>query len=241
MVPPASGGTWTNTVLHNFTTNPSAPGYANGCSPWTLILGPNGRLFGTASYCGAGGGTVFRLTPPTGSGTSWTFALLYTFGSTVTSSNGYNPFGLVVAKGGVLYGTTAVGGSASSGTVYSLTPNNTGSPWSETIIHNFTGSPDGNYPLSGVILGPSGVLYGATAGGGLSDTSCGAYPGCGTVFQLTNGSSGWTETILHSFAPTGGDAINPNPGPLLERGGNLYGTTYNGGADNEGAVYAIHP
>jgi uncharacterized repeat protein (TIGR03803 family) len=241
MVPPASGGTWTNTVLHNFTTNPSAPGYANGCVPWTLILGPNGGLFGTASYCGVGGGTVYRLTPPTGSGTSWNFALLYSFGSAVTSPNGYNPYGLVFGKGGVLYGTTTAGGGARYGTVYSLTPSGTGSPWNETIIHDFTGSPDGNYPLSGVILGPAGSLYGTTAGGGLSNTTCGAYPGCGTVFQLTPGSSGWTETILHNFAPTGGDAINPNPGPLLQRGGNLYGVSYLGGASNDGAVYAVHP
>jgi len=242
MVPPTSGGAWTNTVLHNFTTNPSAPGYANGCVPWTLILGPNGRLFGTASYCGVGGGTVYRLTPPTGGDTSWGFSLLYTFGSSVTSSNGYNPFGLVFGKGGVLYGTTAVGGSSRYGTVYSLTPNGTGTPWTETIVHNFTGSPDGNYPLSGVILGPAGSFYGATAGGGLSNTTCGAYPGCGTIFQLTPGSGGiWTETILHNFAPTGGDAINPNPGALLQRGGVLYGVSYTGGASNNGAVYAIHP
>jgi uncharacterized repeat protein (TIGR03803 family) len=59
---------------------------------------------------------------------------------------------------------------------------------------------------------------------------------------LIPGSGGsWTETILHNFAPTGGDAINPNPGPLLERGGNLYGATYNGGTSNDGAVYAVHP
>jgi uncharacterized repeat protein (TIGR03803 family) len=59
---------------------------------------------------------------------------------------------------------------------------------------------------------------------------------------LIPGSGGfWTETILHNFTPTGGDAINPNPGVLLERGGNLYGTAYWGGADGDGAVYAIHP
>jgi uncharacterized repeat protein (TIGR03803 family) len=240
MVPPTSGRTWTNSVLHNFNANPGAPGYAAGCVPWSLILTTNGYLYGTALDCGASGGTVFRLTPPA-TGTNWTLAVLYTFGSAPSSANGFNPFGLIFGKGGVLYGTTGSGGSAGLGIVYSLTPNNTGSPWTESIIHNFTGSPDGNSPLSGVVLSTSGVLYGTTGGGGLSNDTCGDFPGCGIVFQLSPGSSGWTETILHNFASTGGDAMNPNPGPLLQRGGNLYGATYNGGADNDGAVYAIHP
>jgi uncharacterized repeat protein (TIGR03803 family) len=241
---PASGGGWTYTALHNFNSNPSAPGYANGCNPWSLIAGPNGGLYGTTQYCGASGsgGTAFRLTPPSGSGTNWNFTLLYTFGSS-TSLNGNGPLGLVIGAGGVLYGTTASGGTSSNGTVYSLAPSGSGTPWTQTIIHNFAGAPsDGIIPLSGVVVGPSGVLYGTTAGGGLSNASCGSYPGCGTVFQLTPGTGGtWTETILHNFTSTGGDAVNPNPGPLLVHGGNLYGTTYNGGGRNNGAVYVIHP
>jgi len=243
MVPPASGGTWTYTVLHNFNINPRSAGYANGCNPWSLILGPKGDLYGTTIYCGLGGGTVYRLAPPSGGGTIWSLSLLYSFGASNTSPNGYNPYGLLIGLSGVLYGGTAQGGSSGYGTIYSLTrpQSGTGGPWTETILHTFA-LVDGNDPTAGVILGPAGSLYGATSGGGSHGGLCGFYLGCGTVFQLTPGPDGtWTETVLHSFAPTGGDAINPNPGPLLERGGNLYGATYNGGADGNGAVYAIHP
>jgi uncharacterized repeat protein (TIGR03803 family) len=240
-----SGGVWTYTTLHSFNDNSSDPGYANGCNPWSLLFGPDGDLYGTALYCGLGTGTVFRLSRPAGGGTGWGFHLLYSLGTSSTSPNGAYPYGLLIGLSGVLYGGTAEGGSSGYGTIYSLTrpQAGTGGPWTEAVIHNFAeGSGDGIYPLSGVILGPAGSLYGATAGGGLSDTTCGSYPGCGTVFQLIPGSGGlWTETVLHNFAAAGGDAINPNPGVLLERGGNLYGTTYNGGANGDGAVYAVHP
>jgi uncharacterized repeat protein (TIGR03803 family) len=238
---PSAGGTWNYTVLHNFNLDESAPGYANGCEPSSMVPGPNGVLYGTANECGVAGGTIFKLTPPT-TGTNWNFTLLYTFGDLPTSANGYGPNGLVIGKNGVLYGTTAYGGSAGFGIVYSLTPDNTGPPWTETIVHSFTGGPgDGNLPLSGVILGPAGTLYGATGGGGLSNNTCQNFSGCGTVFQLTPSGGGWRETILHSFSPTGGDAINPNAGPLLQSFGNLYGATYAGGAGNVGTVYTVHP
>jgi uncharacterized repeat protein (TIGR03803 family) len=237
-----SGGVWAYTTLHNFNDNSSDPGYANGCNPWTLIFGPDDNLYGIALFCGLGGGTVYRLYP-TGGATGWGFNLIYSFGASSTSLNGAYPYGLLIGLNGVLYGGTAEGGSSAYGTIYSLTrpQAGTGGPWTEAILLNFALS-DGNDPTAGVILGPAGGLYGTTSGGGYYGGLCGFYLGCGTVFQLTPGPDGvWTETVLHNFAPTGGDAINPNPGPLLERDGDLYGTTYNGGADGDGAVYAIHP
>ena len=89
-----------------------------------------------------------------------------------------------------------------------------------------------------------GWIYRLTppAAGGSSETRCGFYNGCGTIFQLTPSSGGvWTETVLQDFVSSGGDAINPNPGRLLLRSGTLYGASYQGGASNLGAVYAVHP
>jgi uncharacterized repeat protein (TIGR03803 family) len=235
-----SGGAWTYTVLHNFNSYPNERGYANGCTPWSIILAPGGGLYGTALYCGVNQGVVYRLSPPTAGHTNWNETVLHTFG---LDPDGNTPYGLVVGKGGVLYGATASGGngfeSHGSGIVYSLTPS--GGTWTETILYSFAPTNDGNTP-DAVILGPNGSLYGATAGGGSSEALCGAFNGCGTVYQLTPGSGGvWTETILHDFAPTGGDAINPNPGPILLHNGSLYGGSYNGGANGNGAVYAVHP
>ncbi len=175
-----SGGVWTYTTLHNFNDNSSDPGYANGCNPWSLLFGPDGDLYGTALYCGLGGGTVYRLSHSTGSGTGWGFNLLYSFGTSSTSLNVAYPYGLLIGLNGLLYGGTAEGGSSAYGMIYSLTrpvAGTGGGPWTEAVIHNFTGGPgDGIYPLSGVILGPAGSLYGTTGGGSLSDTSCGTDP-----------------------------------------------------------------
>src|SRR5438445_5113046 len=61
LTPPAAGGTWTYSVINNFSNNPAEPAYARGCTPWSLVLGPNGSLYGTTIYCGQGGGVVYQL------------------------------------------------------------------------------------------------------------------------------------------------------------------------------------
>jgi uncharacterized repeat protein (TIGR03803 family) len=234
MAPPSGGSGWTYTVIHDFTDNPSAPGYVNGCTPFGLIVAPAGRLYGVNDGCGAGSGTVFRLAPSSSGG--WNFTLIYSF----SGSDGDYPTDLLLGSGGVLYGAGG-GGLYGQGVTYSLTPPAGGGSWTETILHNFAATGDGNVP-GPLMPGPGGILYGATSGGGVNETSCSAYPGCGTVYRLTPGSGGvWTEDILYEFSPTGGDASNPNMGPLVEHGGNLFGVTYYGGATGNGAVYEVHP
>jgi uncharacterized repeat protein (TIGR03803 family) len=46
----------------------------------------------------------------------------------------------------------------------------------ETVLHSFTGGPDGGQPYTGVILGPDGNLYGTTAFGGQTNA--------GVVFEI---------------------------------------------------------
>jgi uncharacterized repeat protein (TIGR03803 family) len=63
----------------------------------------------------------------------------------------------------------------------------------------------------------------------------GGTSGYGTVFQLD--SSG-TLTVLHSF--TGGsDGAYPEAGLTADTAGNLYGTTYGGGASGQGTVFQV--
>lgn len=102
----------------------------------------------------------------------------------------------------------------------------------EKVLYSFTGGSDGGHPNGALIEGPTGVRYGTTTYGG--NFNCPL--GCGTIFQL----DGSNVTVLYSF--TGGaDGAQPIDGLLLDSGGNLYGTTYTGGADNFGTVFKLTP
>jgi uncharacterized repeat protein (TIGR03803 family) len=103
----------------------------------------------------------------------------------------------------------------------------------ETVLYNFTGGSDGGNPRSSLIFDAAGNLYGTTNGGGVF--------GAGTVFELSpNGSGGWSETVLYSF--TGGaDGSNPYSNMIFDSVGNLYGTTYEGGANGLGVVFELSP
>lgn len=97
-----------------------------------------------------------------------------------------------------------------------------------TVLYTFTGTPDGAKPDATPILDSAGNLYGTTFEGG-------AY-GYGTIFKLdTTG----TETVLYSFAgpPDGSYPAASGPGLTPDRTGNLYGTTFYGGAYGDGTVF----
>jgi uncharacterized repeat protein (TIGR03803 family) len=131
--------------------------------------------------------------------------------------------GLVFDKSGNLYGTTELGGTSNQGTVFELTPNPNGT-WVQTVLHNFSGAADGAQPHGSLVFDALGNLYGTTNYGG--HTNCSS--GCGTVFELTPGSEGWTESVLYSFTGAS-DGREPYARLLLDSAGNLYGTTQQGG------------
>jgi hypothetical protein len=102
----------------------------------------------------------------------------------------------------------------------------------ETVLYNFKGGSDGATPLSGLSFDSAGNLYGTTQSGGL---------GYGTVFKLApNGNGGWNETVLYSF--TGGQGgANPDSAVIIDGAKNLYGTTYQGGANEYGIAWELSP
>ena len=228
------------TTIYNFTGgtdggNPNAP----------LVMGEAGVLYGTTLWGGEKGyGTVFSLTPPASPAGAWTETVLYSFEGL---RDGFNPKSpVVIGSGGVLYGTTARGGTIFGGTVFSLTPPaSPGGLWTEAVVHSFTGAPDGQYPSAPVVIGSNGVLYGTTELGG--SPTCAAYE-CGTVFSLTPPAalgSEWTEAVLYSFTggKTGGQ---PLAGVVITKSGVLYGTTEYGGnayycIEGCGTVFALKP
>jgi uncharacterized repeat protein (TIGR03803 family) len=151
-------------------------------------------------------------------------------------SDGSDPYGgLIVDVAGNLYGTTNAGGAHGLGTAFKLTPNADGS-WTESVLHSFNQS-DGANPQAGLIFDAAGNLYGTTQEGG-DLSQCSPY-GCGTVFKLApNADGSWTESVLYSFK--GINFSYPN-GLIFDAAGNLYGTTYTGGASGAGNVFKLTP
>jgi uncharacterized repeat protein (TIGR03803 family) len=208
-------------VLHSFT------GGADGANPVSgLLRDPAGNLYGTTVNGGASNaGTVFKLDP------SGAETVLYSF---TGGTDGGNPAaGLVQDAAGNLYGTTAEGGDTSCfkpsgcGTIFELDKAGL-----ETVLHSFTGAPDGEFPGAGLVRDTAGNLYGTTTNGG-AGTLC--VSSCGTVFKLD---STGTETVLYRF--TGGaDGGNPDAGLVRDAAGNLDGTTIGGGAHNDGTVFEL--
>jgi uncharacterized repeat protein (TIGR03803 family) len=196
-------GIWKESILYSFS------GGADGANPFfgTLLL-KNGALYGTASHGGSSNdGVVYKLTP----GKPWVETVLHTF---TGGADGFWPTGgLTPGPGGVLYGTTSVGGASNFGTVYRLSPQS-GGGWTESVIYTFTGGNDGSYPYYGVALDSHGALYGTTVGGG----------GSGNVFKLIpHSGAAWTETTLYFF--NGAIGGLPNSPLIFDGTGSLYGAT----------------
>lgn len=107
------------------------------------------------------------------------------------------------------------------------------------VLYNFSGCADGEYPLNTLLIDRSGNLYGSTAGGG---SACGD-SGNGVLFRLKRSGGGWIETPLHTFTGGTGDGSYPyNYGGLtFGPDGAIYGTTYEGGASNDGTVFSLRP
>jgi uncharacterized repeat protein (TIGR03803 family) len=131
-----------------------------------------GNLYGTTAEGGIyTTGTAFELAP---SGGSWNYSLMHDF---IGSSGNYGPVaGLVMDAAGNLYGTTYQDGAYNLGSVFELTPTQTG--WTYTDLHDFQGGTnDGALPYGGVALDANGNLYGTTDSGGSANA--------GTVWEIT--------------------------------------------------------
>jgi uncharacterized repeat protein (TIGR03803 family) len=106
--------------------------------------------------------------------------------------------------------------------------------WTEKVLHSFSGPPsDGFSPVASLIADGVGNLYGTTSGGGALNL--------GTAFRLKRPSTpdaSWTETVLYSF--TGGnDCAYPCADLIADSAGNLFGTTFQGGASRAGVVFEV--
>jgi uncharacterized repeat protein (TIGR03803 family) len=197
---------------------------ADGASPGSyLTSGPQNEIYGVAEGGGKmDGGTVFKIT------SNGAFTVVYRFCSKKYCADGFQPVS-VIFKDGVLYGTTAAGGSKGGGTVFTIDASGT-----LKILHNFCGNSsctDGITP-GALILGKDGVFYGTAAAGG-------KYNG-GTVFKVTTAG---VLTTLHSFCTEKACADGTVPTVKLVQGDdrNFYGVTTGGGANAAGTAFQITP
>jgi len=172
-----------------------------------------------------------------------TYSVIYNFAG---GSDGATPFaGVTFDSAGSMYGTASAAGRRGYGDVYRLVPG--GSGWTFYLLYTFRGlgpqDNDGAGPYSRVTIGPDGALYGSTISGGDGD-GCRELHGCGTVYRVSPKPGQiydpWEETVLYRFGTY--DGSDPYFGDVVfDSAGNLYGTTRNGGANLQGAVYKLTP
>ena len=197
---------------------------------------------GTKAYSTSGSDSVLDLA------SFWNESEFNVVGDTQGSEANFNSGSAVTVQVVVLSGTTdaptcAAGAGTTAETnnlrLGSCTGTGGASPYieftesnttqTETVLYSFgSQSGDGYYPFAGLVFDKGGNLYGTTYGGGAYDI--------GTVFEIT---SAGTEKVLYSFGSQSGDGDSPEADLVLDTKGNLYGTTYGGGAYDNGTVFEI--
>jgi uncharacterized repeat protein (TIGR03803 family) len=207
----------------------SFSGQPDGEFPDSTPVEFSGSLYGTTSIGGSLGlGTIYKID---GRGRE---TVLYSFKD---QSDGCDPDpGVTVDSKGNLYGVTFDGGSGGScnnsyGTAYELDV-----AGNFTVLYGFGGHVGAN-PDAALILDSQGNLYGTAKDGGNSDD--------GTVFELSPGNNGiWSGRALYSFCslPLCADGDGPLGGVVRDVvSGNIYGTTFFGGAYGGGTVFQLTP
>ena len=201
------------TPLHVFTG-----GSNDGAQPHSCLILVNNVFYGITAKGGTNDhGTIYKINPD-GSG----FSVLYSF----HSSTGNDSHGrLTLSSGGnKLFGMTKSGGSGTLGVIFSYDISST----NYDVLHNFTGSAtDGSTTDHGYLTRSGDTVFGMTQLGGANNE--------GVLFSMKDDGSNFQ--LLHSFG-TGIDGSFPY-GSLALFDGFLYGTTREGGTNDNGTVFRI--
>ena len=218
--------------LYGFACSPYC---TSGREPDALILASDGNFYGVTevsatSNGGAGGGTVFKLTP------AGQVTVVYNFPENSTTGfypYGYNQAGIAEGSDGLLYGIASSGGpnSVSAGTLWRVHKDGTGF---QVLEYYCTSCSTGGFPNS-IVAGSDGNIYGTTGYGGVfPKTGICESLGCGVVFKLTTSGA---YTVLHAF--NGTTETSEPVGVIQASDGDLYGAT--AGNLSEGSVFKVTP
>jgi uncharacterized repeat protein (TIGR03803 family) len=233
---PGSGKRWEERVLYSF------QGGSDGAVPFgNVIFDVAGNLYGATSIGGTshigcpptkGCGTVFELAP-TRTG-PWKERIIHRFADAF--GDGATPrAGLVFDAAGNLYGTTYQGGDnevcggSGCGTVFEMSPA-AGDHWKFDTLIDFNAT-NGALVSGPITIGPDGALYGTTMYGGANND--------GTIFSFTQQTGAWQFASIYSFNNL--DGLQPAGNIVLDEAGNIYGATYEGGANDWGSIFEVVP
>lgn len=186
---------------------------ADGSLPTgSLILDKAGNIYGTTSTGGEFGfGAVFQITPQN------KYFVLYSFTGIPDSGN---PIGkLTQTPSGMMYGAASGTQSGTNGEIFTIS-----SAGAFSSFYTFTGGSDGYDPVGPLLIDSLGNLYGVTINNSSFDAGA-------VVFQITPGG---TETSIYVAGPAGSI-----PGIAMDKSGNIYGETPNGGPKHLGTIYKL--
>jgi len=209
-----AAGTHGLSTLASFSSNFPDGAYPTG----RLLADSSGNLYGTTYSGGFGGnlGIVYKVANDPGH----TLTTLASF----NGDNGRNPQSSLIADAsGNLYGTTKGGGLQAAGTVFKLAGDASHTLTAVASLDVTTGT----NPVAGVIADSVGNFYGVTTYGGAGNG--------GTVFRVD--AITHSVTVLAAF--DGKNGSYPYGDLIFDASGNLYGTTYVGGANGFGTVFML--
>ncbi len=217
-------------VIHDFCQD--APTCRDGVYPNDVMLDGKGRLFGTTYQGGANDkGVVFVLKPNKEGG--YTYKALYDFCPATGCADGRHPYGGLIVDGeGNVFGTTYDGGANNKGVVFALLYDGAAKAYTYKVLYSFCAQAncaDGAYPSTTLTIDEAGNLFGVTY--------YGATDGAGVIFKLAPNKkkTRWTFTALHSFA----EHTYPYLTLLLDKSGNLYGSSNQDGSRGRGTVFKL--
>jgi len=214
-------GPGTNNTVLTALNNASAP---KGRMPYAGLTGSatSPYLWGTTSEGGTKGfGTLFRYDPATNR-----YEVMVNFTGTTGAALGGRANGrLHIDENDVVWGSTEVGGTGNSGTVFKFDP----ATRVFTTIHSFNLGGNGGFPRSGLVDGDDGFLWGTAS----------SSPG-GVIYRVNKSTS--TLGVAYAFPSSPNtEGTSPEGDLVLDGAGNLWGTTRTGGTSGNGVLYKFVP